>query len=85
MPSGKVANPNVEQNADGTVSIKYQPCEVGLHELSVFYNGQPIQGSPFKFHVDAINSLTGDQHGAGGTINFHLKLLGTHSFIEINY
>ena len=74
MPSGKVANPNVEQNADGTVSIKYQPCEVGLHELSVFYNGQPIQGSPFKFHVDAINSLTGDQHGAGGTINSHLTI-----------
>ncbi len=61
MPSGKIANPSVEQNPDGTVSIKYQPSEVGLHELDVFYNGQPIQGSPFKFHVDAINSLTGDQ------------------------
>lgn len=67
MPSGKVANPSVEQNPDGTVSIKYQPSEVGLHELGVFYNGQPIQGSPFKFHVDAINSLTGDQQG--GKIN----------------
>jgi filamin len=65
MPSGKVANPMVEQNPDGTVSIKYQPSEVGLHELDVFYNGQPIQGSPFKFHVDAINSLTGDQTSSG--------------------
>jgi filamin len=27
----------------------------------VYYNGQPIQGSPFKFHVDSINALTGDQ------------------------
>ena len=60
MPSGKVANPLVEPNPDGTVSVKYQPSEVGLHELDVFYNGQPIQGSPFKFHVDALNSLTGD-------------------------
>ena len=61
MPSGRTANPCVEQNLDGTVSIKYQPSEIGLHELDVYYNGQPIQGSPFKFHVDAINSLTGDQ------------------------
>lgn len=65
MPSGKIANPNVETNPDGTVSIKYQPSEVGLHELDVFYNGQPIQGSPFKFHVDAINSLTGDSSSSG--------------------
>ncbi len=65
MPSGKVTNPNVEQNPDGTVSIKYQPVEVGLHELDVLYNGQPIQGSPFKFHVDAINSITGDQTSGG--------------------
>jgi filamin len=65
MPSGKVASPVVEHNPDGTVSIKYQPSEVGLHELDVFYNGQPIQGSPFKFHVDAINSITGDQTTSG--------------------
>ncbi len=56
MPSGKLTNPSVEQNADGTVSIKYQPAEVGLHELDVFYNGVPIQGSPFRFHVDAVTS-----------------------------
>lgn len=68
MPSGKVANPNVEQNPDGTVSIKYQPSEVGLHELDVLYNGQPIQGSPFKFHVDAINTITGEQTGGGGYV-----------------
>ena len=43
MPSGKVATPSVDQNSDGTVSIKYQPSEVGLHELDVFYNGQAIQ------------------------------------------
>ena len=72
MPSGKVANPSVEQNPDGTVSIKYQPSEVGLHELGVFYNGQPIQGSPFKFHVDAINSITGDQQGGKSFQNIYI-------------
>ena len=65
MPSGKLATPSVDQNPDGTVSIKYQPSEIGLHELDVFYNGQPIQGSPFKFHVDALNSLTGDNQAHG--------------------
>lgn len=65
MPSGKVVAPSVDQNADGTVSIKYQPSEVGLHELDVYYNGVPIQDSPFKFHVDALNSVTGDQSGSG--------------------
>ena len=63
MPSGKIANPNVETNPDGTVSIKYQPTEVGLHELDVLYNGQPIQGSPFKFHVDAISNIIAETHG----------------------
>lgn len=48
MPSGKVATPSVDQNPDGTVSIKYQPSEVGLHELDVFYNGQAIQVNLIK-------------------------------------
>ena len=38
---------------------------MGLHELDVFYNGQAIQGSPFKFHVDALNSVTGDPTTSG--------------------
>lgn len=67
MPSGKIAQPSVEQNPDGTVSIKYQPSEIGLHELEVLYNSQPITGSPFKFHVDAIggqNLLIGENNNS---------------------
>lgn len=76
MPSGKIANPNVEQNVDGTVSIKYQPSEIGLHELDVFYNGQPIQGSPFKFHVDAISSITDSFVNISSTSNGYVTAYG---------
>jgi len=55
-PSGKTHYPIVDDNKDGTVTIRYEPTESGLHELDVKYNKKPIQGSPFKFHVDPISS-----------------------------
>ena len=65
MPSGNKGYPKIEDNKNGTVTIKYQPTEVGLHSMDVAYNNQPIQGSPFKFHVDAINSGFVTAHGPG--------------------
>lgn len=47
------------------MSIKYQPAEIGLHELDVFYQGQPIAGSPFKFHVDQIQTGYVTAYGPG--------------------
>lgn len=44
MPSGKRDVPTVEDNHDGTVSLKYGPKEQGLHELFVKYNGENVQG-----------------------------------------
>lgn len=44
MPSGKVDQPIIEDNRDGTVSIKYDPKEEGVHELVVKYNGEQVQG-----------------------------------------
>jgi hypothetical protein len=44
MPSGNVDKPIIEDNRDGTVSVKYEPREEGLHELSVKYNGEHVQG-----------------------------------------
>lgn len=44
MPSGKVDQPVIEDNRDGTVSLKYEPREEGLHELYVKYNGEHVQG-----------------------------------------
>ncbi|XP_064632240.1 filamin-A-like isoform X7 [Lineus longissimus] len=65
MPSGKVAYPKIEDNKDGTVTIRYTPEEVGTHEMNVRYNNQAIQGSPFKFHVDAVSSGYVTAYGPG--------------------
>ena len=64
-PTGKFHTPIMDDNQDGTVSIKYQPSEVGLHELDVFYQGQPIAGSPFKFHVDQVQTGYVTAYGPG--------------------
>ncbi|UYV73976.1 cher [Cordylochernes scorpioides] len=56
MPSGKPDKAQVIDNKDGTISIKYEPKEEGLHELHVKYNKEHVQGSPFRFHVDSIAS-----------------------------
>ncbi|XP_038219244.1 filamin-A isoform X2 [Zerene cesonia] len=65
MPSGNIDQPTIEDNRDGTVSIKYEPREEGVHELYVKYNGEHVQGSPYKFHVDSIPSGYVTAYGPG--------------------
>ncbi|XP_015510160.1 filamin-like isoform X1 [Neodiprion pinetum] len=65
MPSGNVDKPEVEDNRDGTVSVKYAPREEGLHEVYIKFNGEHVQGSPFKFHVDSLSSGYVTAYGAG--------------------
>ncbi|XP_036366037.1 filamin-A isoform X2 [Octopus sinensis] len=66
-PSGKKVYPKIEDNKNGTVGVRYQPTEAGLHELHIQYNNEPVYGSPFHFHVDAINSGQVTAHGPGLT------------------
>ncbi|KAG1929785.1 filamin-A [Pimephales promelas] len=56
MPSGKVAKPDITDNKDGTVTVKYSPTEAGLHEMDIKYDGIHIPGSPLQFYVDYVNS-----------------------------
>ncbi|XP_070164427.1 filamin-like isoform X6 [Polyergus mexicanus] len=65
MPSGNTDKPVIEDNHDGTVSIKYEPREEGLHEIYVKFNGEHVQGSPFKFHVDSLASGYVTAYGPG--------------------
>lgn len=44
MPSGDMDTPVIQDNKDGTVSVKYDPKEEGIHELLVKYNGEHVQG-----------------------------------------
>lgn len=45
MPSGKVAKPDITDNKDGTVTVKYAPTEAGLHEMDIKYDGLHIPGT----------------------------------------
>lgn len=58
MPSGKKAYPKIQDNKDGTVTVRYQPTEIGLHELYVKYNNDDIEGEKRKSIVgDPVVSL----------------------------
>lgn len=57
MPSGKVDKPIIQDNRDGTVSVKYDPKEEGTHELMVKYNGEPVQGEFIYFQINLIMLL----------------------------
>ncbi|XP_014118103.1 PREDICTED: filamin-A [Pseudopodoces humilis] len=35
MPSGKVASPDITDNKDGTVTVRFAPSEAGLHEMDI--------------------------------------------------
>ncbi|XP_067446272.1 filamin-C-like isoform X1 [Thunnus thynnus] len=65
MPSGKTARPHITDNKDGTITIKYQPTERGLHEMDIKYEGNHIPGSPLQFFVDAVNSGLVTAYGPG--------------------
>lgn len=56
MPSGNVDKPLIEDNHDGTVSIRYDPREEGLHEMALKYNGEHVSGETsslafFSWHL----------------------------------
>jgi filamin len=54
MPSGNIDKPTIEDNHDGTVSVRYEPREEGTHELALKYNGEHVQG---KFHSFELHQL----------------------------
>merc|ERR1712013_404097 len=64
-PSGKVDKPTVQDDNNGSVAVKYQPTEEGIHYLDVKYNRDQVQGSPFKFHVNRQNSGKASAYGQG--------------------
>ncbi|KAF6016648.1 FLNB [Bugula neritina] len=64
-PSGHTHLPEIVDNGDGSVTIKYQPIETGLHNLHVAYNNKPIEGSPYQFYVDAVDSGIVAAYGPG--------------------
>lgn len=52
MPSGKTAQPEITDNKDGTVTVKYAPTEAGLHEMHIKYNGAHIPGKKSRLCLE---------------------------------
>nr|KAF6492060.1 filamin A [Molossus molossus] len=67
MPSGKVAQPVITDNKDGTVTVRYAPSEAGLHEMDIRYDNMHIPGSPLQFYVDYVNCGHVTAYGPGLT------------------
>ncbi|XP_061474310.1 filamin-B isoform X4 [Rhineura floridana] len=65
MPSGKTAAPDIVDNKDGTVMVRYAPVEVGLHEMHIKYMGNHIPESPLQFYVNYPNSGNVTAYGPG--------------------
>ncbi|MGH0123638.1 UNVERIFIED_CONTAM: hypothetical protein FKN15_012778 [Acipenser sinensis] len=65
MPSGRTAKPDISDNKDGTVTVKYSPTEMGLHEMHIKYNGKHIPESPLQFYVNYANSPNVTAFGPG--------------------
>uniref|UniRef100_A0A8U7NNA0 Filamin B n=1 Tax=Corvus moneduloides TaxID=1196302 RepID=A0A8U7NNA0_CORMO len=65
MPSGKTDTPDIVDNKDGTVTVKYAPTEVGLHEMHIKYMGNHIPGNPLQFYVNYPNSGSVSAYGPG--------------------
>lgn len=64
-PSGLMEKVALADHKDGTVSLKYDPKEEGLHEIHVKHKNEPVQGSPFKVFVTSLTSPEISAHGPG--------------------
>lgn len=66
-PSGRIDLPKLIDNRNSTVTVRYEPTEIGTHQLDIFYNGVPVDGSPFQFAVDAVRAGSIAAYGGGLT------------------
>uniref|UniRef100_A0A8C0X407 Calponin-homology (CH) domain-containing protein n=1 Tax=Castor canadensis TaxID=51338 RepID=A0A8C0X407_CASCN len=55
----------IVDNKDGTVTVRYAPTEVGLHEMHIKYMGSHIPGTPLQFYVNYPNSGSVSAYGPG--------------------
>ena len=57
-PTGEDEKTEIEDCKDGNYTVRYKPTSVGLHDITVELNGEPLTGSPWRVQV------TGHQYKA---------------------
>lgn len=80
MPSGKTATPEIVDNKDGTVTVRYAPTEVGLHEMHIKYMGSHIPGELGSVHALQA-SKTREPELLGGLQTYSQLLCGKQFFV----
>ncbi|XP_050390221.1 filamin-A [Patella vulgata] len=80
------SGPHIRDNSDGTITVQYQPKEVGRHEVLMEHNGAAVNGSPFQCVVDSVGGgyvtafgkgLVGGQ--SGESVDFTVVAIQGHS------
>ena len=67
---GEEEETKIDDCKNGTYVVRYKPKSVGLRDISVEVNGQPLTGSPWRVQV------TGHQYKVIHSIGLHRKGLG---------
>lgn len=77
MPSGRIDQPKIEDNRDGTVRVQYEPREEGIHELAVKYNGEHVQGNWLLLIWGTEKAINKRIDGSGSPYKFHVDSISS--------
>ena len=66
-PTGEDEKTEIEDRKDGNYTVRYKPKSIGLQDITVEFNGQPLTGSPWRVQV------TGHQYKALHSFGFRGK------------
>lgn len=65
-PSGASDRALIIENHDGTINLRYDPKQEGLHEVNlVTAANESVPGSPLKIHVDSLEEKSCTAYGPG--------------------
>lgn len=79
-PSGLTERAVITDHRNGTCSVKYDPREEGLHEITVKHRGESVHGTPYKVFVDSVSGTEVTAYGPG--LNYGTA--GELAFFTIN-
>ncbi|XP_050952646.1 filamin-B isoform X3 [Labeo rohita] len=64
-PSGKTAQPDMIDNKDGTISLKFEPSEEGLHQLLIKSSRNDLPELPLQYYVNSLANRSTVAYGHG--------------------
>ncbi|KAK2885697.1 hypothetical protein Q8A67_016534 [Cirrhinus molitorella] len=65
MPSGKMAQPDVIDNKDGTITLRFDPSEEGLHQLLIKSSRNDLPELPLQYYANGLANRSTMAYGHG--------------------